>query len=147
VVGKPLTLLYADPEVADSVRRTVIGRKGMIAEIRNRRKNGEIFTSLLSAATPRDPQDRMLGIVGASLDVSGRKAHPVLAKGAAYETTAQFKREDSTVFWARLAGRALQPGREGTGPARWASTRNGYADCSSTSRCTRSETSTFRARS
>lgn len=186
VVGKPVTLLYADPESADDVRRMVIERKGITAEIQNRRKNGEIFTSLLSAAILRDPQDRMLGIVGTSLDVSerkeaeaklraalteleamfescstamayvrkrafervnqrfaemmgyekkellgrstelvysrredfeklGREAYPVLSQGVVYETTTQFKRKDGSVFWVQLAGRALQPGKEGTG--------------------------------
>lgn len=186
VVGKPVTLLYADPEAADGVRRMVIERKGVTTEIQNRRKNGEIFTSLLSAAVLRDPEDRMLGIVGMSLDVSerkeaeaklraalaeleamfescgaamayvrkraferinqrfaemmgyekkellgrstelvysrredfeklGREAYPVLAQGAVYETTTRFKRKDGTVFWVRLIGRALQPGRANTG--------------------------------
>ncbi|OGA54445.1 MAG: hypothetical protein A3G24_06965 [Betaproteobacteria bacterium RIFCSPLOWO2_12_FULL_62_13] len=73
VLGKPMNMLYADPAAGDAVRRSVLERDGMVGEIVNRRKSGELFTSLLSAAILRDAEGKMLGVVGTSMDISERK--------------------------------------------------------------------------
>ena len=73
VVGRPVSMLYADPESADAIRRLVFERQGVISEVENRRKNGEVFTSLMSAAVLRDADGKALGILGTSIDVTERK--------------------------------------------------------------------------
>jgi len=73
VLGKSVNLLYDDPITAETVRRIALERDGLVGEIVNRRKNGELFTSLLSAAILRDAEGKMLGIVGTSMNISERK--------------------------------------------------------------------------
>jgi PAS domain S-box-containing protein len=73
VFGKHVNMLYADPEVADAMRRSALERNGAVVEIVNRRKSGETFTSLLSIAPLRGADGKLLGVVGASVDVTDRK--------------------------------------------------------------------------
>ncbi len=73
VLGKPVNMLYADPAAGDALRRAVFERDGTVGEIVNRKKSGELFTSLLSAAILRDAEGKMLGVVGTSIDVTERK--------------------------------------------------------------------------
>lgn len=190
MMGRHIDMLYADPESGEVVRRLVFERQGMVGEIENKRKNGEVFTSLMSAAVLRDPDGKALGILGTSLDVTdrkrvemklrevlgeseliidnvaagiavakdrvfervnrrfaemlgyraeelvgksteivypakedfervGREAYPEIAKGGVYQTSNQFKRKDGSLFWARLAGRALDREKSG-GRSVWA---------------------------
>ena len=73
VVGRPVNMLYADPESGEAIRRLVFERQGVVSEVENRRKNGEVFTSLMSAAILRDAEGKALGILGTSIDVTERK--------------------------------------------------------------------------
>ena len=73
VVGRPVNMLYADPESGEAIRRLVFERQGVVSEVENRRKNGEVFTSLMSAAVLRDAEGKALGILGTSIDVTERK--------------------------------------------------------------------------
>jgi len=73
VLGKSVNLLYDDPKTAEMVRSIAFERDGLVGEIVNRRKNGELFTSLLSAAILRDAEGKTLGIVGTSMNISERK--------------------------------------------------------------------------
>jgi PAS domain S-box-containing protein len=73
VMGRHINLLYAEPDVSDTLRRMVLERPGMLGEVRNRRKNGETFTCLMSGAVMRDDEGKALGILGISLDVTEQK--------------------------------------------------------------------------
>jgi PAS domain S-box-containing protein len=72
-VGRPVNMLYADPESGEAIRRLVFERQGVVSEVENRRKNGEVFTSLMSAAILRDAEGKALGILGTSIDVTERR--------------------------------------------------------------------------
>jgi PAS domain S-box-containing protein len=72
-VGRPANMLYADPESGEAIRRLVFERQGVVSEVENRRKNGEVFTSLMSAAVLRDADGKALGILGTSIEVTDRK--------------------------------------------------------------------------
>jgi PAS domain S-box-containing protein len=85
VLGKHVNMLYADPVAGDGVRQTVLERGGAVVEIVNRRKSGELFTSLLSAALLRDAEGKVLGVVGASVDVTERKEAEAKVKAALAE--------------------------------------------------------------
>lgn len=74
VLGKHVNMLYADPVAGDAVRRAVLERDGAVVEVVNRTKSGELFTSLLAAAMLRDAEGKVLGVAGASVDVTERKA-------------------------------------------------------------------------
>lgn len=73
VLGHHVNMLYAEPDASETLRRLVLDRQDMVAEVENRRKNGEVFTCLMSAAVLRDADGRALGILGTSLDVTERK--------------------------------------------------------------------------
>jgi PAS domain S-box-containing protein len=73
VLGKHISLLYADAGQGQAVHQTALGTGSVTQEIWNRRKNGEVFPSLLSAAVMRDDQGKMLGVVGVSRDITESK--------------------------------------------------------------------------
>lgn len=73
VLGRHINLLYAEPDASDTLRHMVLERPGVAGEVRNRRKNGEIFTCLMSGAVLRDDEGKALGILGISLDVTEHK--------------------------------------------------------------------------
>ena len=72
VLGKHVSLLYADPTEGLEVHRTTFERERHVQEVYNKRKNGEIFVSQLSAAVMRNPEGEPLGIVGVSRDITDR---------------------------------------------------------------------------
>jgi len=73
VLGKHVSMLYADPQEAQMVHQNVFKDGKLVREILNRRKNGEVFPSLLSASMMRDASGNLLGIVGVSRDIAERK--------------------------------------------------------------------------
>ena len=73
VIGQHVNLLYANPVEGKDVHRIVFEAGVNTQEVKNRRKNGEVFVSQLSAATMRDSQGVFLGVVGVSRDITERK--------------------------------------------------------------------------
>ncbi len=73
VIGKHIDLLYANPKHSNAVHRSAISPEGFTGEVANRRKNGEIFYSLVSTAVMRNTQGERIGIVGVSRDITERK--------------------------------------------------------------------------
>lgn len=73
VVGKLVDILYAEPAEGSKVNDTTLSTGHCIAEVINVRKNGETFSSLLSASVLRDANGRMLGVMGISQDITERK--------------------------------------------------------------------------
>ncbi|MFQ6024707.1 MAG: putative bifunctional diguanylate cyclase/phosphodiesterase [Acidiferrobacterales bacterium] len=72
VLGKPVDLLYADQ--SEGVQRhanTLDG--GFTGEVVNKRKNGEIFYSYVSASVMHDATGRVVGVMGTSRDITERK--------------------------------------------------------------------------
>jgi len=73
VVGKPIDLLYADPDKAVSFRNEAIEGGNYIGEIQNRRKDGSVFTSLLSVSFLKNRTGEVIGSVGVSRDITESK--------------------------------------------------------------------------
>ena len=73
VLGKHIDILYADP--AEGLKtHTITRRTGRFsAEIMNKRKNGELFPSFLSASILRDKSSAFLGVMGVSRDITRLK--------------------------------------------------------------------------
>lgn len=90
-VGRPANMLYADPESGEAIRRLVFERQGVVSEVENRRKNGEVFTSLMSAAILRDADGKALGILGTSIDVTDRKRAEAKMRDASSELEVLFE--------------------------------------------------------
>ena len=103
MLGRQVSLLYADSAAGDAVHRQVLDRSGVACEVVNRRKNGELFTCALWASILRDPQDKVLGVVGISRDVSETKQAELKLQAALSEI--------ELIFEGAAAGIALTRAR------------------------------------
>ena len=101
VMGRPVNMLYADPESGEAIRRLVFERQGVVSEVENRRKNGELFTSLMSAAVLRDAEGKALGILGTSIDVTDRKRAEAKMRDAAAELELLFENAVTGIAFTR----------------------------------------------
>jgi PAS domain S-box-containing protein len=73
LLGQYVGLLYADASDVARVHTTMAERGGFIGEVRNKRKDGEVFYAYLSASVMQDPGGTPVGIVGISRDITERK--------------------------------------------------------------------------
>lgn len=73
VVGKHISMLYADAEDTLPIYQHTIGEGEFFGEIRNKRKNGEVFPCLLSASILYDTHQKPIGLMGISRDIMERK--------------------------------------------------------------------------
>ena len=73
ILGQPVDLLYAEPSEGLAVNRSAIQEGRCVREIRNKRKNGEIFSSLLSASVLLNNERGLIGVMGVSRDITERK--------------------------------------------------------------------------
>ena len=73
VIGKEVEILYA--ENANQVRNALFNKQGYFSgEVLNKKKNGEIFTSFLSASVIKNPEGNPVGTMGVSRDITEKKA-------------------------------------------------------------------------
>jgi PAS domain S-box-containing protein len=73
VLGKHVDILYADPSEGLRVHDVTLENGRHLQEIVNRRKNGELFPSLLSSSVLRNAQGDIVGLMGVSHDITRRK--------------------------------------------------------------------------
>ncbi|MFQ5847597.1 MAG: PAS domain S-box protein [Candidatus Methylomirabilales bacterium] len=73
VLGRPADFLYADPSECARVSDSLKKYAHFAGEVRNRRKNGEIFHSYLSASVMRDANGGVMGQMGISRDITEQK--------------------------------------------------------------------------
>ena len=72
--GKDVAILYADPSTSHKIAQTLKENGHSTGEIMNRRKNGEVFVSFISATELRNPQGELIGFYGISRgDITERK--------------------------------------------------------------------------
>jgi len=70
VLGKHINLLYANPKEGLKVHKQTILNGHHVQEILNKRKNGEIFPTLLSASILKDTNGIQIGVMGVSRDIT-----------------------------------------------------------------------------
>lgn len=73
VIGQNVSILYADPQEGMETHEATLKEGKFTHEILNRRKNGEVFPSLLSASVLRDDKGQLLGVMGVSRDITETK--------------------------------------------------------------------------
>jgi PAS domain S-box-containing protein len=73
VLGKDVTILYADPSTSHSIGETLRENGQVSCEIMNRRKNGQTFPAFLSATGLRNVQGKLIGSMGISRDITKQK--------------------------------------------------------------------------
>lgn len=72
-LGQHVSMLYAEPQNAREIYRVALTHGKCVQEIFNRRKNGDIFPSFLSASILRDTNGNIKGVMGVSRDITQRK--------------------------------------------------------------------------
>ena len=72
-LGKHIGILYADPAEGAKVHKTTIEQRRCVQEILNKRKNGELFQSLLSSSVLCNAKGEMIGVMGVSRDITEKK--------------------------------------------------------------------------
>jgi PAS domain S-box-containing protein len=70
LLGKHVSILYADPEESNRVYKTTVEQSRYVQEVVSKRKNGELFQSLLSSSVLRDVKGEMIGVMGVSRDIT-----------------------------------------------------------------------------
>lgn len=73
LLGKHVSILYADPEESNKVHKTTVEQSRYVQEVVNKRKNGELFQSLLSSSVLRNVKGEMIGVMGVSRDITEKK--------------------------------------------------------------------------
>ncbi|NQT63576.1 MAG: PAS domain S-box protein [Candidatus Marinimicrobia bacterium] len=73
VIGKHVNLLYANPKEGLKVHKQTVLNGHHVQEILNKRKNGDIFPSLLSASILKDKDGNQMGVMGVSKDITEDK--------------------------------------------------------------------------
>jgi len=72
-LGQHVSMLYSDPQNARKIYKVALTHGKCVQEILNRRKNGDIFPSFLSASILRDTYGNIKGVMGVSRDITQRK--------------------------------------------------------------------------
>lgn len=73
VLGRHINVLYADANAGLKVHKRTIEKSRDVLEVLNRRKNGEVFPSHLSAAVLKDGKGEQIGVMGISRDITESK--------------------------------------------------------------------------
>lgn len=74
VIGKHVSFLYERPQERIDVMNELVERTGFFTgEVNNKKKNGEIFTALLSASILKDEHGNVIGSMGVSRDITASK--------------------------------------------------------------------------
>lgn len=74
VVGHPIEQLYADTVTSTFIRDAIRQHGKYTGEAINRRKDGTLFPSSLSASLMRDAGGKVVGVMGISSDITDKKA-------------------------------------------------------------------------
>ena len=73
VLGQSIRLLYVDPRTSEEIFTATLKQGRQVQEVINRKKDGTLFHSLLSASVLRDGGGGIMGVMGVSRDITEQK--------------------------------------------------------------------------
>lgn len=73
VLGRPVNFLYAEDAQSLAVFQSLMVSGKYVSEVSNRRRNGEVFPSYLSASVLRDDRGNRIGQLGISREITEQK--------------------------------------------------------------------------
>ncbi len=73
ILGQDAQVLYADRAEAERVQKLFAAGGHLAREVRNRRKNGEVFPAFLSSSQLRNARGEPIGVMGVSRDITEQK--------------------------------------------------------------------------
>ena len=73
ILRKHVEILYTNPQDGIEIQESIKETGKFTGEVTNTRKNGEVFSSFLSASVLRDTKGRFIGFMGISRDITHRK--------------------------------------------------------------------------
>ncbi|MFC1539169.1 PAS domain S-box protein, partial [Candidatus Latescibacterota bacterium] len=80
ILGKHINVLYAEEEEGRAIASRVIMKGSFTGEVTNIRKNGEVFTCILSTSIMLGDYGEVIGSVGSSIDITERKKTEIALK-------------------------------------------------------------------
>ena len=107
ILGHHIDQLYADPRDGEIIRRGLLQDGKFMGEVLNRRKNGETFTSLLTASILRGAQGEVLGVVGVSRDITDWKRTEAARRSAEEKYRTIFDHAVEGIFQSTPDGRFI----------------------------------------
>jgi PAS domain S-box-containing protein len=99
IKGKPSSMLYFRPETFNEVQEKLITTGGFFGEVLNVRKNGDVFTALLSASLIKDKQGKVIGPMGVSRDITQYKANERKALEQKARLESIFNSTENMMMW------------------------------------------------
>lgn len=88
VLGKHVDFLYVNPREGLAIHNSTIAHGRFVQEVTSRRKNGEIFTSILSSSVLINSEGNRVGVMGISRDINKQR----LAEGTLRESEEKYHR-------------------------------------------------------
>jgi PAS domain S-box-containing protein len=73
VLGQSIRLLYVEPRTSEEIFTATLKQGRHVQEVINRKKDGTLFHSLLSASVLRDGGGGIIGVMGVSRDITEHK--------------------------------------------------------------------------
>ncbi|HEY6951609.1 MAG TPA: PAS domain S-box protein, partial [Bacteroidota bacterium] len=105
--GRDVSILYGTVDDSNEVHRATLVRGAYVREVVNRRKNGELFPSLLSASLLKDANGEVIGYMGISRDrtMEQRAEEELRTSEEKYRTL--FEESRDVIFMCTLTGTLL----------------------------------------
>ncbi|MBK7182308.1 MAG: PAS domain S-box protein [Bacteroidetes bacterium] len=99
IIGKHGTILYAVPNDRLEITNNDLLKRGTFSgEVLNRKKNGEVFISYLSASVLKNEKGEIIGSMGVSRDISNEKEAEQRLREQSAKLNAVFE-SSSHVIW------------------------------------------------
>lgn len=107
VIGENITMLYTNPEAAEIPAHILHDKGHFSSEVLNKRKNGELFHSFVTATLIKDSHCNVIGTMGVSRDITDRIQREKELKEAKKQAEAASRAKDD--FFANMTHEIRTP--------------------------------------